>query len=357
MSSQPKGNPGTVDVRAVALSGLFLLALIYTLHVARAILLPITLSVLLSLLLAPVMRGLQKLRLPDPVAAALVLFVLTGALGFGVYQLWKPAAEWIAKSPDALQQLQHTLSKLKRPVEQVSQTTEQVENLTAAEGGQPAPPVVQLKEPTLAETVYGQARSFALQASLTLVLLYLILASGGSFVLKLVKLVSHLEEKQRVVALLRQIEGNVSGYLLTITLINACLGVAVGVAMRLLGMPSPALWGVLAGLLNYVPYAGPIVMLSMLTVVGAFTFDSPGWMVVVGATYLALHAAESFGITPLLLGRRLMLNPVVVFVGFLFWGWLWGIAGALMAVPLLVVVKILCSHVPRLQSVSELLGP
>ncbi len=357
MSSESVPNPGTIDVRAVALSGLFLLALIYALHVARPILLPITLSVLLSLLLAPVMRGLRKLRLPDPVAAALVLFVLTGALGYGAYRLWTPAAEWIAKSPDALQQLQHTLSHIRRPVEQVSHTTEEVEKLAAAESGQPAPPVVQLKEPTFAETFYGQARSFAVQVSLTLVLLYLILASGGSFVLKLVKLVSHLEDKQRLVALLRQIEANVSGYLLTLTLINACLGVAVGVAMRLLGMPSPALWGVLAGLLNYVPYAGPIVMVSMLTIVAAFTFDSPGWIVVVGATYLALHAAESFGITPLLLGRRLMLNPVVIFVGFLCWGWVWGITGALMAVPLLVVVKILCAHVPRLSPIDELLGP
>lgn len=357
MSPQAARNPGTVDVRAVALSGLFLLALVYAMHAASAILLPLTLSVLLSLLLAPVMRGLQKLRLPDPVSAALVLFVLTGALGFGVYKLWTPAAEWMAKSPDALQQLQHTLSHIKRPVEQVSQTSEEVEKMAADQAGQPLPPVVQLKEPTLAETLYGQARSFALQASLTLVLLYLILASGGTFVLKLVKLVSHLEDEHRVVALLRQIEGNVSRYLLMLTLINACLGVAVGVAMYLLGMPSPALWGVLAGLLNYVPYAGPITMLCLLTIVGAFTFDSPGWIAVVGATYLALHAAESFGITPLVLGQRLMLNPVAIFVGFLFWGWVWGVAGALMAVPLLVVVKILCSHVPRLKPVDELLGP
>ena len=350
-------SPESTDARSVALWGLFLLALVYSLHVAQALLLPITLSVLLSILLAPVMRGLRKLRLPDPVAAALILIVLVGALGFGVYRLWQPAAEWIAKSPDALQQLQHTLSHIRKPVEQVSQTTVEVERLAAAEGGQAAPPVVQLQEPTLAQTFFGQARSFAVQASLTLVLLYLILASGGSFVLKLVKLVSRLEDEQRVVALLRQIEGNVSGYLLTLTLINACLGVAVGVAMALLGMPSPALWGVLAGLLNYVPYAGPIVMLCMLTVVGAFTFDSPGWVVAVGATYLALHAAESFGITPLLLGRRLMLNPVVIFVGFLFWGWVWGITGALMAVPLLVAVKIVCAHVPRFKLVSELLNP
>ncbi|MGH9778196.1 MAG: AI-2E family transporter [Candidatus Acidiferrales bacterium] len=349
-------SPESTDARSAALWGLFLLALVYTLHVAQGLLLPITLSVLLSILLAPAMRGLRKLRLPDPVAAALILVVLVVALGYGMYRLWAPAVEWMAKSPEALHQIEHTLSKIKKPVEQVSQTTDQVERLGTVDNGQPTPQV-QVKQPTLAETLLSGARSFVVQATLTFVLLYLILASGGSFVLKLVKLVSRLEEKDRVVSLLGQIERNVSGYLLTVTLINICLGVAVGVAMYLLRMPSPALWGVLAGLLNYIPYAGPIVMLTTLAVVASFTFDSPAWMVAVGGAYLALHTAESFGITPLLLGRRLMLSPVVVFFGILFWGWVWGITGALVAVPLLVAVKIVCAHVPRFKLVSELLSP
>jgi predicted PurR-regulated permease PerM len=165
-----------------------------------------------------------------------------------------------------------------------------------------------------------------------------------------------LEDKKRAVDIARQIETEVSRYLITITLINVGLGLAVWGAMALVHVPNPLLWGVVAAILNFIPFLGPLTMICLLAMVGFLTFpDLPHALIAPGA-FVGLHVLESYLVTPTIVGRRLTLNPVVVFLGLIFWGWLWGIAGAILAVPIMMVLKIICEHSEPLAPIGEFLG-
>ncbi len=190
-----------------------------------------------------------------------------------------------------------------------------------------------------------------------LILLFFLLASGDLFLRKLVNILPNFHDKKLAVEISREIENNISRYLVTITLINICFGAAVGTCMYLLGLPNPLLWGVMAGLLHFIPFLGSLIGISIVTMVAAVTLDSLAMIVLVPAIYLSLNLIQEYLIVPIVLGRRLLLNPVVVFLWLIFWGWLWGIPGALMAVPLLAVLKIVCDHVKQFSAVAEFIGP
>jgi len=154
----------------------------------------------------------------------------------------------------------------------------------------------------------------------------------------------------------RQVESEVSRYLGTVTLINIGEGTAVGLVAYLLGMPTPVLWGVMAALLPYIPFLGAMVGIGTTAVVALLTFQETGRALLMPLAYMAINFTQAYLVTPLLLGRRLTLNPVVIFLGLTFWGWMWGVVGALIAVPLLVIFKILCDHSERLAPIGEFLG-
>lgn len=205
-------------------------------------------------------------------------------------------------------------------------------------------------------TVIQLTKEFLATVVTTLILVYFLLAGGDFFLEKLVKVLPTLSDKKRAVDIVRQIERSVSHYLSSVTLINTGVGLAVGVAMAALGMPNPVLWGTAAAFLHFVPYVGSLTGLVMITLVAALTFDELGWVVVTGVTYQAISAMEALVVTPMVLGRNLTLNPVVILMSLLFWGWLWGVPGALLAVPLLASLKIVFDHVEPLQPVGEFLG-
>jgi len=165
-----------------------------------------------------------------------------------------------------------------------------------------------------------------------------------------------LEDKMRAVQVARDVETTVSAYLATVTLINAGLGVAVGLAMWLLGVPNPALWGALAAVFNFIPYLGSIVMAGILTIVSAGTFSDVGQIFLTPAVFLTLTSLEGYLVTPTILGRRLALNHVAIFVSIIFWGWLWGVAGALLAAPLVAVASIIGERIPSLNPLAEFLS-
>jgi predicted PurR-regulated permease PerM len=186
--------------------------------------------------------------------------------------------------------------------------------------------------------------------------LYLLLASGDLFLQKLVRVMPTLRDKKRAVEISHEIQQNISNYLFSVTLINMGLGLAVSVGLYFVGVPNAAMWGVLVALLNFVPYFGPAAGVAMLAMVGLLTFDSLGRGLLVPAGYLGLHLLETNLITPVLLGRRFTLNPVVIFVSLIFWTWLWGVPGALLSVPILVSIKVVCDRIPAMSHVSELLS-
>src|SRR5712671_3712709 len=189
----------------------------------------------------------------------------------------------------------------------------------------------------------------------TLVLLYLLLASGDMFLQKLVRVMPTLRDKKRAVEISHEIQQNISNYLFSVVLINLGQGMVVSGGLYFMGVPNAAMWGMLVALLNFVPYFGPVAGIMLLATVGLLTFDTLWQAVLPPAWYLSLHALESNLITPVLLGRRFTLNPVVIFVSLIFWTWLWGIPGALLSVPILVSLKVICERFPSMSSISELL--
>lgn len=344
-----------LDIRSVSLSGLFVLAIFYTLYFAREFILPILLAWILSCLLAPIVRALKQIHIPEPLSALLIILALLGTLSLGVYRLSEPAGEWIQKAPQSLSGVRAKLQRILRPVEGVQETTKEIEKMTNL-GNDEKSTAVEIKKPGLGEVVLSGAKNFILVGGVTLVLLYFLLASGDMFLLKLVKILPTLEDKKVAVEIYRQIEKNVSTYLSVVTLINIGFGCIIGLAMYLLGMPNPLLWGVMAAILAYIPYLGSLVGIGTVSVVAILTFDEMLRILMVPAIYFALDSIEANLVTPTILGQRLALNPVILFIWLIFCGWIWGITGALLAVPLLAIIKIMSDQVEQLAPIGEFLG-
>ena len=348
---------GPLDVRSLSLSVLMIIALGATLYVARAVLMPIVLALLLSFLLAPAVQGLTQLRLPEPLGAAVVLLAILGVVGLGTYGLWEPATQWIQQLPKSVKQIEARMRPVKQSVEELSETTQKVEEM-AQVGSDTAPPTVQvdMQRPSLTGTVINQTLSLLATVGAVTILLYFLLASGDLFLLKLVRVLPRLEDKKIAVAIVHEVRHDISRYLLTVALINTGLGAAVGFAMWWLGMPNPVLWGVMAGGFNFIPYLGAVSSAIILTLVALLTFDGLGQALLVPGVFMGLTTLEGCFVTPMIVGHRLTLNPVAIFIWLTFWGWLWGVPGMLLAVPLLAILKIVCDHIRPLNPVGEFLG-
>ena len=345
------GTPG------MAIKGLFILALFYTFYFARSLLLPVVLALLLTLILYPMVRSLKRLSIPEPVGAAIVVLSLAGLLGTGLYQLFEPASEWIAKMPRLTEQIERKLWNVRKSMQQVSQAAQKVEALTSVDGAstQRAPQVV-AREVSLMGRVLTGTQNMLVSAGATLVLLFFLLASGDFFMRKLVRVLPTLTDKKTAVALARTIQTAMAQYLFTITCINVVLGAATAVLMYWLGMPNPLLWGVMVALFNFIPYIGAAISGIILTIVAFITFPEINDVLLVPLLYFALETIEGQFITPILTGRSLTLNPVMIFLSMLLWAWLWGVIGALMAVPILMTLRITCDHIESLHPIGEFIS-
>jgi len=344
-----------VHVRSFTLTGIFLLLALYALKIGSDFFVPVILAFLLSFLFAPVVRILHRLYIPLSLGAALVLFGLIGVLTFGIYQLAAPASGWMAKLPKAAAQLEYRLSNLKQTFREFSKASREVERITKFDTAGTAQQV-EVKKSSVGEILLGQTQGFLVSGGVMFVLLFFLLASGDMFLRKLVTVLPRFENKKLAVEISRQIEHDISRYLLTVTLINAVFGSAVGLSMYFIGLPNALLWGVMAGLLHFIPFLGAIVGISVVTLVALVTMDQLTSILLVPSAYLGLNLLEEYLFFPFLIGRRLLLNPVVIFIWLIFWGWRWGIPGALMAVPLLAIFKIVCDHIEPLAAVAEFLG-
>ncbi len=347
---------GPFGIRNVALSGLFILAAFYTLYFARDFLLPIVLALLFNLLLSPLVRGLKRLHIPSPLGAAVVILAVLGTFGWGVYQLSGPAYDWMVRAPQSFRKVEGRLRELKRPVQSIGKATEQVEKMAQVAPAGSAAPTVAVTAPSLGARILSRATDLGASTAITIILLFFLLASGDMFLRKLIKVLPSLADKKRAVEIARQVETDISAYLSTVAMINTGLGLAVWLAMALLGLPNPLLWGVMVALTNFIPYLGALTCYVVFAVLGFLTFpDFAHALMPVGA-FLVLNVLEAYLVTPMILGHRLTLNPVVVFLSLTFWSWLWGIPGAILAVPITVVGKILCDHIAPLAPLGEFLG-
>jgi predicted PurR-regulated permease PerM len=335
-------------------TGLFVLALFYTIYLARPVLLPLTLGLILDFLFRPVVRALKRWRVPEPAGAALVIVALVGGFGFGLYTLSGPASDWLAKAPRSLPQVEARLQRVLRPVEKVTQTAEQVGKL--ASPGKPDVPEVQMKEEGLGAMLFGGTQSFLEASIVVLALLYFLLASGDLFLRRVIALVAGPQERSRAGEIAREIEKQVSRYLYATTGINAVFGVVAAIAMRLLGLPNALLWGAVAGLTSFIPYLGGLAAAVLIGLAALLTFDNDtGRVVTIVVVFLVLDTLKGYILVPVVMGRQFTLNAVMLFVALTFWWWAWGIPGALLAVPLMAIVKIFSDRMEGLRPVAQLL--
>jgi predicted PurR-regulated permease PerM len=275
-------------------------------------------------------------------------------------QFGRPAMTWVNEAPQHMTELRQRVQKLLPPGGRFSEAAAAVNNLGATEAEkkeeQKNVPTVQVKDHRGSISVINWTGTLLVGVGETLVLLYLLLASGDLFLQKLVHVMPTLRDKKRAVEITHEIQQSISKYLFSVSLINLGVGLVVSGGLYLMGIPNAPMWGIFVALMNFVPYFGPMAGVLVLSAVGLLTFDTAWQGLLPPVGYLLLHLLEANLITPFLLGRRFTLNPVVIFVSLIFWMWLWGVPGALLSVPILVSIKVVCDRVPAMSPVSEFLS-
>jgi len=339
-----------------ALVCLFVLAVLYTLYFARDLLLPIFVAALFATLLHPLLRPLNRIRIPDSLGAIILLAGLIAVLTGGVSQLSDPAIEWIDRAPYLMREIEAKAYPIKRSIKEAKETTEKIEkmaNLGAEESA--SQPKLQVEKNTLAERIFWGTQSGFLNMLIVVILVYFLLARGRFTLEHVAAALSNPERSKSLVDLLSQIQHEITRYLGTITIINGVLGVVTAITMILLDMPNPLLWGVMAGVMNFIPYVGSGITVIALTVVSYLTFQSWLRILLPPLLFLCFTALEGQLVTPMVMGARLSLNPIAVFISILFWSWMWGIFGVLLAIPILAAVKIISGKFKSLALLHALL--
>jgi predicted PurR-regulated permease PerM len=355
-----QSSPATVAKTTPVQIVLVVLGAIAFLYFTRPVLLPVFLACIAGMTLKPLIRWLSYCRIPPALSAAVVLCLLVAAIGIGFFQLGRPALTWMNEAPQHMTELRQRVQKMFPLFRRFSQAAAAVDNLGATEEEkkeeQKKAPMVEMKNTRGTSSILNWTGTLLVGIGETLVLVYLLLASGDLFLQKLVHVMPTFSDKKRAVEINREIQQNISNYLFSVSLINIGLGVVVSGGLYFMGVPNAAMWGMLVAVLNFVPYFGPVAGMILLVTVGLLTFDTLWMGLLPAAWYLVLHLLEANLITPVLLGRRFTLNPVVIFVSLIFWTWLWGVPGALLSVPILVSIKVVCDRIPTLSSISELLS-
>jgi predicted PurR-regulated permease PerM len=337
-------------IRSFSLSGLFVLAIFYTLYFAADFVLPVALAVLMSFLLLPLVALLSKMRIPESIGSALaivVLIIILAGLGSLIYQ---PAASFMQDFPNHLHQIQERLAFLSASLKQAGHASDQVEQLMGS--NQASTTLVTFKQQGLIQIFFSQTPIFSAKLIVVVILAYFLLAHREAFLLKAVKAVPTFQDKRRVVDIAHEIQTSIARYLVSVTLLNLGLGICVGIAVGLLGVSNALMWGVAAFLLNYIPFVGAVCGIILVAVASLIQFENIWYACLAPLLYLALNALESNFVTPQILGKWMTLNPVAIFLSFLFWG----VPGMLLAVPILSTIKIFCDRVDSLTRFGEFLG-
>lgn len=338
---------------------LCVLGLIHTLYFARAVLLPMTMAFVLNLVLKPLTKRLHRLGLPGMFSAVAVFGVFTVVIAVGLDLIWEPANHWLAQAPASLHKVREKLRSSAGPFVALKDAEQEIESLAALTGERVAenqPISVRVEQPGLTNLLLNTTGSFAGAVAITLSLLFFLMAAGDRFLEKFVHLRKSGREKQQVVALVETIERQLSTYLGTITLINIGLGTAIGLGLWVIGMPHPMLWGVAAALLNYIPFAGLVIGSSVVFIIAAAEFNTLAHAALAPMIYLAANGIEANLVTPTVLGKSISLNPVVILIMVFLGGWCWGIGGIFLAVPLLLILKIISDSHESMRALGVFLG-
>ncbi len=307
------------QITAICLAVLTVIAVAAVFYVGRAFMLPVAVAFVFSVVLAPMSGALEWLKLPRALSSILALLLATGIVIVAFFMIAEPAARWLDDAPQTIQRAERQIRKLQEPLKPVTDLSHEVDGLQIMPGAAPKARTVVVQGPELTQSLLASAQVIAVQAALVFVLTYFFLLTREDLRLKMIAFQPKLRDRVRTARAFRDVEKRVGGYLLTFSIINVGVGVAVGLACWQLGLPEPAMWGGIAAILNYIPFLGPAV-------------------------------------TPTVMSRRMTLNPLAIVLSVSFWTWIWGPVGGLVSLPLLIMLKVVCDHTPAFRVVGALIG-
>jgi predicted PurR-regulated permease PerM len=341
------------DPKTFFLGGLFVIACMVVLNVAAAIVLPLLLALVLKLLLQPFVRLLEGFHIPRVIGAILSVLLVLLAFGGTISMLAGPAAAWAGKLPEAIPKLKDSLSFLQDPIDAFQRMLKQIEGLAGETGSSAQGPG--MRPSSLLGALLSGSATATSGVFTTLLILFYMLVSGETFLRRMVEILPRFKDKRQAVELSLHIERDVSAYLLTVSCINAVVGIATGCVMEACGVANPVLWGAVAFVLNFVPILGPMVGIVIFLMASVLSLGVTWWATLPVGLYFGIHVIEGEFATPMLLARRFTINPVALILALIFWYWMWGIPGAILAVPLLAITKIVCDDLRPLRAFGHLL--
>ena len=344
-------------VTAICLSVLAALAICVALWAGQAFLLPIAVALVFSVILAPLCSRIEWLRIPRPVAALMAL-IIAGSVAYLAFSLIaQPAAKWMENAPQTIQRAEKQLRKLQEPLKPLTDISKEVQDLQIVpQPAAPASRTVVVQQPGLAQSVLASVQTAVVQTGFVFILCYFLLITRGEFRLKFIAFQPTLRDRVRAARVFRDVEKRVSGYIVTFSCINITVGVGTGLACWQLGLPEPLMWGGLATMFNFIPFLGPAIMMGLLGLAGLATFDTLVEASFPVLAFMSISFLEANLITPTIVGRRMTLNPLAIILVVSFWIWLWGPVGGVIALPLLIMFKVICDHTPALRVVGALIG-
>lgn len=337
---------GDIDRNLAVQLALLIFALLYSMYFARALIVPIIAAVLLYQLLQRPVQALHNIGLPLGPSAALVLFGLLGMIATGAHFMVEPAEQWLQDAPRSLGDLRRELTQTTGTFDELRELGEEIDELATMGENTSSVPTVQIRAPGHLQAITGSLPAVVAGALLTFVTCFFLLIQGEKLGRALVSLGPSRMSRRRISNTIRGVGAQVSTYLTTVTMINIGLGIVVSIVMYSMGVPHAAMWGALAGILNFAPYIGPAANAFILLVVGVTAFDTLPQALSVPAAYLVVTSVEGMLVTPMILGRRVSIGSLWAFLSVVFWGWMWGAIGALMAVPMTACLFV-CWHAWR----------
>jgi predicted PurR-regulated permease PerM len=346
--------PLPTEPRTIFLGGLFLLAVLAALYVAAPIILPVVLAIVLKLLLQPLVRLLDRVGVPRGLGALVAILILVVALAGIISGVAGPAASWAGKLPDAIPQIQQQLAFLTRPIESFQWMMSQLQGVGGMGVSLPQGSS-EHSSINVMGMLFSGTTTVAAGLFTTLIVLFFLLVSGETFMRRLVEILPTFAEKRQAVEITIDIERNISAYLITVSVINVVVGLLTFLVMWICGVTNPLLWGVIAFVMNFVPILGPMVAIVVFLMASVLSLGVTWWAVLPVGLYFLIHVLEGEIVTPMLLARRFTINPVAVILALLFWYWMWGVPGAILAVPMLAITKIICDDIRPLRAFGHFL--
>ena len=335
--------------------GIFTMMVVYGLYIGREFLTPVFLAFVLAMTLTPIVRYMGKWGVPSA-AAATVLIVLSASSFLAVgYVTSGPVAQMVSNAPEIGMKLRERAQAVRRMFDKTIRATAQIDKVSENVVDDTTQKVV-VAQPGILSRAAGNLLSIGTTLAVTFVLSLFLLASGTLFYQKIIQLFPNLSDKKKALSIIYNIQSEISRYLFTITIINIAVGIVVGVGVWAIGIPNALVWGIASAVLNFLPYVGALIAIVLVGIISIVTFDNTFYSLLAPCFILLVHIIEGQFLTPMLLGRRLELNAVFVFISISFWSWLWGFIGAVMAVPILVIVKVACDNIEALQPIGNFLA-